>query len=152
MPYRTFGFAVALIVAASVSGAERQMTVRQGPETVFDRTVDELLPELAGASATGENGRVGNELVFWGYELADRSPVFFFACPLLVGTADCEERTAAICPAHRTTKVLRTDEYVGTVVRRHCREACITTPGDLHSCCTDRTERTELVIGLAQCN
>jgi hypothetical protein len=156
MPDRTLGISatliLALVVAASVSGAERQMNVRQGPETVFDRPVEEILPELSGATATGENGRVGSELVFWGYELADRSPVYFFACALLVGGDHCEARTAAICPAGKITNVLRTGEYVGTVVRRRCRDACVVTPGDVHACCTNLTERTELAIGLAHCD
>lgn len=156
MRCRTFGTPVALLVgliaAASVSGAERQMNVRQGPETVFDQPVGEILPELAGATATGENGRVGNELVFWGYELADRRPVYFFACALLLGGAECEQRVPAICPAGRITNVLRTEEHAGTVLRRRCREACVAAPGALRPCCTDRPERTEFSIGLVQCD
>jgi hypothetical protein len=58
---------------------ERQMNVRQGPDAVFDRPVGELLPILAGSRETGENGRVGNELVFWGFELADGRQAFLFA-------------------------------------------------------------------------
>jgi hypothetical protein len=33
---------------------ERQMTLRQGPDSVFDRPPGEILPALAGATATGE--------------------------------------------------------------------------------------------------
>ena len=76
---------------------ERQMNVRQGPETVFDRPPAEILPALAGAKATGENGRVGSELVFWGYEQNDGRRVFFFACALRPDF-DCATRVPAICP------------------------------------------------------
>jgi hypothetical protein len=47
---------------------------------VFSEPIDTLLPELEGATATGENGRVGPELVFWGYRLGDGRPAFLFAC------------------------------------------------------------------------
>jgi hypothetical protein len=127
----------------------RQMNVRQGPETVFDRPPGEILPALAGATATGENGRVGTELVFWGYEQRDGRRVFFFACaqgPDL----DCTARTRAICPA--TTKVLETTEASGTAVRRSCRTFSVSAPGDLRPGCDDRLDGSAtLAVGLVSC-
>ena len=68
------------------------MKVKQGPETVFDRPPAEILPALAGAKATGENGRVGPELVFWGYEHDDGRRVFFFACAQAARVRLCDAR------------------------------------------------------------
>src|SRR5512134_2766521 len=86
-----------LLLAAAGSAVEREMNVTQGPDSVFDRPPAEILPALVGAKPTGENGRVGSELVFWGYEQADGRRVFFFACAQ-VGEVDCAERVQAICP------------------------------------------------------
>ena len=47
----------------------RTMGVTQGPETVFEQAPGDFIPELGGARPTGENGRVGYELVFWGYDV-----------------------------------------------------------------------------------
>ena len=77
------------------------MNVRQGPDTVFDRPPADILPALAGAAATGENGRVGTELVFWGYRQPDGQRVFFFACAQRPGF-DCAARVPAICPTSTT--------------------------------------------------
>lgn len=126
----------------------RQMNVRQGPETVFDRPPAEILPALAGATATGENGRVGTELVFWGYEQRDGRRVFFFACaqgPNL----DCATRVPAICPT--TGALLATSEASGTAVRRNCRTFSVSAPGDLHPGCDDRLHDAELAVGLVSC-
>ena len=72
------------------------MGVRQKPDAVFSQPVETLVPELAGATATDENGRVGGELVFWGYELGDGRPVFLFACaPSEI--VNCDERVQLIC-------------------------------------------------------
>jgi hypothetical protein len=141
---------IVLLAALSAVAEERQMNVRQGPETVFDQPVGEIFPLLANATATNENGRVGGELVFWGYRLPDDRRAFLFACARGVAS-DCEERIPAICPAPARTDVLETGVHAGKLVRRVCREACIVTPGDLRPCCTDRTERVELSIGLVQC-
>jgi hypothetical protein len=124
------------------------MNVRQGPETVFDRPPAEILPALAGATATGENGRVGTELVFWGYEQRDGRRVYFFACaqgPDL----DCAARVPAICPT--TTAVLATSEASGTTVRRHCRSVAVTSPGAVRPGCDDRLQSAELAVGLVSC-
>src|ERR1043165_9663545 len=86
---------IALIVALCAAGAalgrkpvKRQLGVRQGPEKVFDVPVTEIVPALAGAQPTGVNGRVGGELVFWGYALADGRKSNLFACALLADV-DC---------------------------------------------------------------
>jgi hypothetical protein len=127
----------------------RQMNVRQGPETVFDRPPAEILPALFGATATGENGRVGTELVFWGYEQRDGRRVFFYACALQP-ERDCAARTLAICPT--TTTILETTEANGTAVRRNCRTFSVSAPGDLRPGCDDRLDASaSLAVGLVSC-
>ena len=85
--------------------------MKQGPETVFDRPPAEILPALAGAKATGENGRVGPELVFWGYR-AGRWPARVFLRVREAARASIVRRACrAICPA--TTTVLETREASG---------------------------------------
>lgn len=149
---------IAVLASCMTSGAvaqdeapvipERQMNVRQGPETVFDRPPAEILPALAGARATGENGRVGPELVFWGYEQGDGRRVFFFACAPRPDL-DCAVRVPAICPV--TATVLETREASGTQVRRNCRNIAVSGPGDLRPGCEDRDESTNLAVGLVSC-
>ena len=56
----------------------------------------EILPELAGARATGVNGRVGNEFVFWGYQLDDGEQAWLYACAL-VDEVDCPQRRTEVC-------------------------------------------------------
>jgi hypothetical protein len=127
----------------------RQMNVQQGPETVFDRPPAEILPALAGATATGENGRVGAELVFWGYQQRDGRRVFFFACAR-EPDLDCAARTLAICPT--TTTVLETTEASGTAVRRSCRTFSVSAPGNLRPGCDDRLDGSaSLAVGLVSC-
>ena len=105
------------------------MNVRQGPETVFEPPPAEIFPALEGATATGENGRVGSELVFWGYEQRDGRRVFLFACAL-APDLDCATRVPAICPA--TTTVLETREASGKTVQpqlpQHCTLPAPATP------------------------
>jgi hypothetical protein len=143
---------VALCAALGAAGQTeipaREMNVTQGPDSVFDRPPAEILPALAGAKATGENGRVGQELVFWGYERNDGQRVFFFAC---AGRPDleCTPRVAAICPV--TTTVLETKEASGTTVRRNCRNVAVVGAGDLRPGCDDRTESSSLTVGLVSC-
>ncbi len=135
-------------VAAQDAIPAREMTVRQGPESVFEQTPAEILPALAGATATGENGRVGPELVFWGFRRADGERVFFFACaqrPYF----DCATRVPAICPT--TTTVLETREASGEMVRRSCRNFSVVKPGDVRPGCDDRTENASMAVGLVSC-
>lgn len=139
----------ALGAAAQQQIPERQMNVRQGPETVFDRPPAEIFPALEGATATGENGRVGTELVFWGYEQRDGRRVFLFACAR-VPDLDCATRVPAICPV--TTTVLETREASGNAVRRNCRNVVVASPGDARPGCNDRLENASLAVGLVSCS
>jgi hypothetical protein len=140
--------ACALGAAAQEEIPARQMNVRQGPETVFDRPPSEIFPALEGATATGENGRVGSELVFWGYEQRDGRRVFFFACAPRPDF-DCATRVPAICPV--TTTVLETREASGNAVRRNCRNVAVAGPGEVRPGCDDRLESASLVVGLVSC-
>jgi len=134
---------------AAVAGAqERKMDVKQPPDAVFTEPVSSLLPELAGAKATGENGRVGNELVFWGYKLGDGRQAFLFACAPKPDV-NCDERVPMICTAR--ANVLTTGSANGNVVRRQCREMAVTQTGDLHPGCADTVENAPLSIGLVSC-
>jgi len=152
MPRR---FAIAAATLGCVLGAtaqdeipERQMNVRQGPETVFERPPAEIFPVLADANATGENGRVGSELVFWGFDLRDGRRVFLFACATRPDL-DCAARVPAICPA--TTSVLETGEASGNTVRRNCRNVTTAAPGEIRPGCNDRLESSPLAVGLVSC-
>jgi hypothetical protein len=135
--------------AATVMGQERVMNVARGPDAVFDRPVDQLMAELAGATATDENGRVGNELVFWGFELADGRDVYFYACAKREDV-DCAGRAEAICIGR--TEVLRRIETAGQVRHMRCREIATVGVGDLRPGCTDREEDDSLHAGLVQCH
>jgi hypothetical protein len=140
-------------VAASVIAAEpleRLMNVKKGPESVFDRPARQVLPALEDAKATSLNGRIGNELVFWGYELADGRRVDFFACALLPDV-DCAERVQAICVAPTPTTVLESRETTGKVIQRTCRNIAQAAPGDLRPGCADNEEQLALLVGLVQC-
>jgi hypothetical protein len=146
---------LSLLVTAGVTAQTaapipvREMTVRQGPDTVFEQTPAEILPALAGARATGENGRVGPELVFWGFERPDGARVFFFACAR-TPEFDCATRVPAICPV--TTTVLETREASGEMVRRNCRNFSVVSPGDTRPGCDDRTEpNASMAVGLVSC-
>jgi hypothetical protein len=141
--------ALIAIIAMTVVGAqERKMDVKQAPDSVFGSPVSSLLPELAGAKATGENGRVGNELVFWGYKLGNGRPAFLFACAPKADV-NCDERVPMICVAR--TNVLTTSSANGNVVRRQCAEMAATQTGDLHPGCIDKLENVPLSIGLVSC-
>jgi hypothetical protein len=143
---------LSLCFAVGAAGQEpvpaRQMNVRLGPDSVFDRPPAEVFPALAGARATGENGRVGPELVFWGYEQTDGRRVFFFACALRP-EVDCAARVPAICPA--TTTVLQTAETSGKTVHRNCRNVGVVGVGDVRPGCDDRTQSANLAVGLVTC-
>lgn len=130
---------------------ERVMNVRLGPETVFDRPPGEVVPLLADARATGENGRIGPEFVFWGFEQPNGQDVFLFACAQGVDI-DCRRRVALICPAGGGT-VLDEREDMGNVVRRRCRNFGVAAPGERHPGCDDREDKDAgLVVGVVSCN
>ena len=124
------------------------MDVRQAPEKVFTAPVATLFPELEGATATGENGRVGSELVFWGYQLSDGRKTFLFACAQREDVK-CEERMPMICVD--STKVLRTGSATGSIVHRECQPVAVAQPGNARPGCIDRTETALLSIGLVSC-
>lgn len=142
-------FAANNISADSGKIPERQMNVSQGPDSVFDTDAAEIMPRLKGATATNENGRVGNELVFWGYRLANGEPVYFYACANLEGV-DCVQRSNAICPVK--TQVIADSDRPGQISRFNCAAVCSVHPPDgLSSCCKEKMEDNTLIIGLVKC-
>ena len=146
--------ALALCCALGAAGQDqvdipqREMSVKQGPETVFDRPPAEILPALAGAKATGENGRVGPELVFWGYEYDDGRRVFFFAC-----ANSPTSIVRRVCPPSvpRRRRCSRRVTASGTTVRRSCRNIATVSPGDIRPGCAEQTESATLAVGLVSC-
>lgn len=147
-PTLACGLSVLLILVTPARAQERELGVRQPPEAVFDLPVHEVMPRLTGASATGENGRVGGELVFWGYRLADGTQVYFFACAMLYGV-NCDERASAICPTR--TIVLERGRHAGQAVHRRCQDVAIAAPGDIRPGCTSNTYEADLAVGLVTC-
>ena len=145
-------FVVALCVAAGAAfGAEpieRRMGVRQGPNMVFDAPVAEIVPALAGAKPTRVNGRVGGELVFWGYNLTDGRNVNLFACALL-HDVDCMTRVQSVCVSG--TKVLESREVPGKMVHRVCRPVATSMPGSVRPGCDDAENQATLLVGLVEC-
>jgi hypothetical protein len=144
------GFGLAWLgVAAGAADAPptRQMNVTQGPETVFERSPTEFMPALAGAKRTDEAGRVGNEMVFWGYRQQGGEHLFLFACAEVEGV-DCQERVLAICP---NAKVLTMQTASGNIVRRSCRAVAVASPGDTRPGCDDKEQMAPLSIGLVSC-
>ena len=126
----------------------REMNVRQGPETVFDQPVSQIIPDLNGAQETRQNGRVGGELVFWGYKLANGSPAYFYACAAVEGV-DCLARREKICT--QSTKVLSENQSMGQVQRLTCRVLCVGAAGTENQCCTGGQENSDLQVGLVSC-
>lgn len=139
---------IAMMGITVVGAQERSMDVKQGPDAVFNSPVASLMPELAGATATGENGRVGRELVFWGYKLGDGRPAFLFACAPKADV-NCDERVPKICTAR--TNVLTTGSANGNVVHRRCQELAAAQVGDVRPGCVDKLENVPLSIGLVSC-
>ena len=139
----------ALGAAAQEEIPERQMNVRQGPETVFDRPPGEIFPALEGATATGENGRVGSELVFWGYEQRDGRRVFLFACAPSARLRLRDARARPFAPRRRPCS--KHARRAATTVRRNCRNVAVAGPGDVRPGCDDRLENASLAVGLVSC-
>jgi hypothetical protein len=142
------GFVVALLLVAAASSQERAMGVRQKPDAVFSQPVEALVPELAGATATDENGRVGAELVFWGYRLGDGRTAFLFACAPSEAV-NCDERVQLICLDG--TNVIRNSTADGTVTRRKCTNVGVAAPGELRPGCRDNEKAAPLAVGLVSC-
>lgn len=127
----------------------RQMGLRHSPEQVFDRPVEQILPALVDAKRTRANGRVGYELAFWGYELADGKEVSLFACAL-VPNVDCAARVEAICP--RGGRVLEQQETQGKVVHRRCQAVAAGTSSSVQPGCDDTlNDAGSLLVGLVSC-
>lgn len=127
----------------------RSMGVSKGPELVFDQPLESVMPALAGATPTGQNGRVGGELVFWSYRLQDGRDVLFHACAELPGV-DCAARAQLVCPAGQPT-TLHTGSISGEVRELQCRAIGQAAPGDLRPNCLDSEFSSELVLGLVSC-
>ena len=138
----------ALLVGPLSISAQREMTVRQGPDTVFDVPVERLIPELGGATPTGVAGRVGSEFVFWGYRLADGEEAWLYACALIEGV-DCSQRRQAICDG--PIDVLAERVETGRAVDRHCRSIAVAGVGELHPGCSDEVYEAALDIGVVAC-
>ncbi len=136
-----------LVAAAADAPPTPQMNVTQGPETVFSRSPADIFPTLAGAKRTKEAGRVGHEMVFWGYLQSSGARVFLFACAP-VGDVDCEQRAHAVC---ESAKVLEMQTASGNIVRRSCRVVTAAGPGETHPGCDDREEMAPLSIGILSC-
>lgn len=126
----------------------RQMGVSLGPSSVFNRPVAQILPQLESAAATGLNGRVGNEMVFWGYRLQNDTNANLFACALVDGV-DCETRIDAVCPAGG--EELARVTAPGMVRHMQCRAVGFAAPGELRPNCDDDLESNDLLVGLMQC-
>ncbi len=127
---------------------QRTMNVSGGPERVFNEPVDTILSELAGAEATGNNGRVGNQLVFWEFRLQDNSRANFFACAQNDST-DCDRRIRQVCPGGGE-ELLRKDTS-GLVRHLDCKAVGIASVGELFPNCTDSEKDEALLVGLVQC-
>jgi hypothetical protein len=140
--------AVSAVLLCGAGAQERRMDVKQMPDSVFAQPVETLIAELHGATPTGENGRIGGELVFWGYRLGDGKPVFLFACAMLENV-NCGERTQMICPDHTT--VLQTGTTDGNIVRRECRNIAVAAPGERRPGCIDTPQHVPVAIGLVSC-
>lgn len=154
MTYKTWvsrvGKTVVCLCAVGAAGAQqREMNVRQGPETIFDRPVAEIMTELSGAEATGENGRVGNELAFWGYKLADDRQVFFFACAM-IRSIDCDRRTRSVCLGDST--LIRSAQVRGKIRHVNCPPVSFVAVGDVRRGCAENDVDSDLAVGLIQCN
>jgi len=127
---------------------QRTMGVTAGPDKVFEQPVADLLPQLAGATATGRNGRVGYELVFWEYELANGSMANMFTC-VNQPEVNCDGRLNRVCPGggEEVTRTIAS----GQVRELQCRAIGIAAPGELMPTCTDNENINELVVGLMAC-
>lgn len=150
--YRFLGILVVFLGLVACSTPERlpprSMGVSAGPDKVFDQSVDAIFPELAGAMPTGNNGRVGYEMVFWEYQLADGSNANLFTC-VNQPEFNCEARLDRICPAGGQ-EMARTLSP-GQVRELQCRAVGIVGPGELLPSCTEDENINELLVGLMAC-
>jgi hypothetical protein len=128
---------------------ERVEAAVGGPERVFARPVTEIVPLLQNAQASGPRGRVGSELVFWGYQLADERPAFLVACAVLPDV-DCAARLPQVC-ASGAPEVLFSQQDQGEVRFLHCREIGVAAPGDLTPNCADVQKVQAVDVTLLSC-
>ena len=119
------------------------------PELVFSRPVAEIVPELQQATLSDERGRVGDELVFWTFDLPDGERRWLYACAILPDL-DCAARAEQVCAAG-TQAVLLQKEESGAVRRMNCQLVGQAAPGDLYPNCTDHTETRPVMLGLLDC-
>lgn len=147
---RLLAVAAAAATASSSWGnePERQMNVQQGPDAVFAEPPDQIFSELAGATATNENGRIGNELVFWGYRLADGRDAYLVGCAI-IDNVDCAEREARVCPTG--TQVIARGMSDGLVRELSCKSIATVAPGDTHPGCTDKERSQSVHVSLVSC-
>ncbi|HET8699390.1 MAG TPA: hypothetical protein VFO94_18025, partial [Gammaproteobacteria bacterium] len=145
--HKSLVLVVALCTGGTALGAEqaeRRIGVRQGPDKVFEVPVTDIVPALAGARPTRVNGRVGGELVFWGYDLADGRRVNLFACALLPDV-DCAARVQAVCVAGGN--VLESREVPGKMVHRVCRPVSSGPSSTVRPGCSDNENEANLLVG-----
>lgn len=148
------GLALLVLLSACQSPAvaplpERREAPVGGPERVFTRTVGEIVPLLQNARATGPNGRVGSELVFWSYQLADNRPAVLVACAVLPGV-DCAARLPQVCQSGRP-ETLFAGQDQGEVRFLNCQEIGIVAPGDLTPNCADTQAVQAVQVTLLSC-
>lgn len=129
---------------------ERVEAAVGGPERVFSRPVTEIVPLLQDARRAGPNGRVGSEMVFWGYELAGNKPAFLVACAMLPGV-DCAGRVPQVCQSGRP-EILFSQQDQGEVRFLNCQEVGIVAPGGLTPNCADTQKVQEVAVTLLSCN
>lgn len=146
---RLVALSFALSGATLADAPKRQMNVAQGPETVFDQPVSQIVPQLTGAKLTGRNGRVGNEFVFWGYRLRDGTPAYFYACAAVEGV-DCLARRELIC-TEPPVKVLSENLSMGQVQKLACKPICQVESPSAMPCCTGAQQSADLQVGLVSC-
>ena len=147
------GLLAVSVIAGAVSTAssqepQRQMNVRQGPDSVFAEAPDQIFPELAGATPTDQNGRVGDEVVFWGYRLADGREAYLVACAM-VRDVDCAARERRVCEDGST--VLARGTSPGLVRQVSCRSIATVGVGDIRPGCIDTEQTEELAVALMAC-
>jgi hypothetical protein len=136
-------------IAAIAAEPERRMGVRAGPERVFGRPVAEIVPQLQGATATDVNGRVGAELVFWGYRLGSGGATNLFGCAMVEGV-DCEARTRQICPDGEG-RIQQSAVEPGNIIRRECAAVGNAAVGELHPGCINNEIQHDVLVGLVNC-
>jgi hypothetical protein len=124
------------------------MGIKQGPETVFDDSVGEIIPDLIDARETGRNGRVGREMVFWEYRLAGGEQAYFYACAPVKNT-DCGHRRQLICG--RDMRLISESERSGRISRFRCPISCNSISAGESPCCLEYVEKYTLQTGLVQC-